>query len=77
MVNTTVAYFVWVTMIWRFFDSDLALNYVKFGSEHRKLVGNHDRRPDTAPMQCALERPFCVCQVLHFLQISRKTQQRP
>jgi len=23
-----------------FFDSDLAVNYVTFGSEHRKLVGN-------------------------------------
>ena len=34
-----IAYLVWITMIWRF-DRDLAENYVTFGGEHQKLVGN-------------------------------------
>ena len=49
-----------------FFDSNSAVNYVTFGCEHQKLVGNRDRRPDAAPLQRAAERPFCVYQLLHF-----------
>jgi len=60
-------------MIWRFFDSDLAVNYIIFGSEHRKLVGNRDRRPDATPLHITTECPFCICQLLHFLQIACKT----
>ena len=44
-----------------FFDSDLAVNYVVFGSEHQKLTGNHDCRRDVVPLHRAAERPFCVC----------------
>jgi len=49
-----------------FFDSDLAVNYIMFGSEHQKLVGNHDRHNDVVPLHRAVERPFCVYQLLHF-----------
>jgi len=29
-----------------FFDSDIAVNYTTFGSEHQKFVGNPDRHHD-------------------------------
>jgi len=54
-----------------FFDSDLAVNYVTFGSEHQKLVGNPDRHPDATPLHRAAECPFCVSTVT-FLQTSLK-----
>jgi len=41
-----------------FFDSNLAVNCIMFGSEHRKLVGNR-----------AVECPSCVGQLSHFCQL--------
>jgi len=35
-----------------FYDRDLAVNYVTFASEYRKLVGNPDHRHDVIPLQC-------------------------
>jgi len=46
-----------------FFDSDLAVNYVTFGTEHQKLVGNVIV---TLMLHRAAERLFCICQLLHF-----------
>ena len=49
-----------------FFDSNLAVNYVAFGSDHQKLVGN--------PMVSMMspEHPLHVCQLLHFCQLLSK-----
>ena len=51
-----------------FLESDLALNYVMFRSDHQKLVGNL-RVAMTSLLHHAAERPFCVCQLLHFCQL--------
>jgi len=50
------------------FYSDLPEHYVTFGSDHQKLVGN----PMVAmmsPLHRAVERPFCMCQLLHFCKL--------
>jgi len=49
----TVAYFVWIATIWHFFASDLAVNYVTFGSDHQKLVGNPNSRLDVTAALCS------------------------
>ena len=53
-----------------FSDSDLAVNYVMFGSEHRKFVGNPDRHHVVIPLQYAMRRDFLHATT--FLHISRK-----
>jgi len=51
----------------------LAVNYVTFGSEHRKLVvGNSDRRHEVVPLQHAVIRDFLCVTTVTFLHISRK-----
>ena len=51
-----------------FFDSDFAVNYVTFGSDHEKLVGSLNGGHDVAATLCS-ECPFCMCQLIHFWQL--------
>ena len=43
-----------------FVDSDLAVNYVTFGSEHRKFAGNRDHHPDAARVNCYIFFKFLI-----------------
>jgi len=43
-----------------FFDSNLAVNYVTFGSDHQKLVGNLNGRHDIATAPCSGTSILCV-----------------
>jgi len=64
--STRLLHTLFGSQLFGVFVSDLAVNYVTFGSEHQKLVGIHDRHHDVIPLHRASERPFCVCQLLHF-----------
>jgi len=55
-----------------FFDSNLEVNYVTFGSEHQKLVGNPDRRHDVILLQHAVRRDFLYVTTVTCLNVSCK-----
>ena len=48
-----------------FFSSGLAVNYVSFGTEHRKLHGS----PDIVRLHLVTDCPFCVYKPLHFCKL--------
>ena len=56
-----------------FFDSDLAVNYVTFGSDHQKLVGDPNGRHDVAAAPCSGTSILHVSTVT-FLPIALKPQ---
>jgi len=61
-----------------FFDSNLAVNYVTFGSDHQKLVGNPNGRHDVAAAPCnGTSIIHFACVNWHIFDNCSQTQHRP
>ena len=51
--STRVLYTLFWSQMFGVFDSDLAVNYVTFGSDQQQLVGNPNGRHDVAAAPCS------------------------